>query len=42
MVHHFLALGVAIGPMLYLMPTARDRHIAGLRALAKKWAIPSS
>ena len=32
----FLALGVAIGPMLYLMPTDRDRHIAGLRALAKK------
>ena len=31
----FLALGVAIGPMLYLMPTDRDRHIAGLRALAK-------
>ena len=32
----FLALGVAIGPMLYLMPTDRDRHIAGLRALAEQ------
>ena len=32
----FLALGVAIGPMLYLMPTDRDRHVAALRAQAKK------
>ena len=29
----FLALGVAIGPMLYLMPTDRDRHIAGAKTL---------
>ena len=32
----FLALGVAIGPILYLMPTDRDRHVAALRAQAKK------
>jgi hypothetical protein len=32
----FLALGVAIGPMLYLMPTDRDRHVTALRAQAKK------
>ena len=31
----FLALGVAIGPMLYLMPTERDRHLSALRAQAK-------
>ena len=32
----FLALGVAIGPILYLLPTDRDRHLVGLRALAQK------
>ena len=31
-----LALGVAIGPILYLMPTERDRYITGLRAQARK------
>ena len=31
----FLALGVAIGPMLYLMPTDRHRHVAALRAQSK-------
>mgnify|MGYP007000192185 len=31
-----LALGVAIGPILYLMPSDRDRYISGLRALARK------
>lgn len=31
-----LALGVAIGPILYLMPTQRDRYITGLRAQARK------
>ena len=31
----FLALGVATGPMLYLMPTERDRHLSALRAQAK-------
>lgn len=32
----FLALGVAIGPILYLMPTERDRYIASLRTQARK------
>jgi len=31
-----LALGVAIGPILYLMPTERDRYITSLRAQARK------
>lgn len=32
----FLALGVAIGPILYLMPSDRDRYITGLRAVASR------
>ena len=31
-----LALGVAIGPILYLMPSDRDRYLTSLRALARK------
>jgi hypothetical protein len=31
-----LALGVAIGPILYLMPTERDRYLTSLRAQARK------
>lgn len=31
-----LAFGVAIGPILYLMPTERDRYITNLRAHARK------
>lgn len=31
-----LALGVAIGPILYLMPTERDRYITNLRAQARE------
>ena len=31
-----LALGVAIGPILYLTPSERDRYLTGLRAQARK------
>ena len=31
-----LALGVAIGPILYLMPSDRDRYLTSLRAVARK------
>ena len=31
-----LALGVVIGPILYLMPSDRDRYLTSLRALARK------